>query len=67
MYIWYVAHSLDLSPTGIIWRSTMVVNELKLIFCNPTCNLRVKVLNAYVYVLREAWELNTVLENLIEI
>ena len=45
----------------------MVVNELKLIFCNPTYNLRVKVLNAYVYVLREAWELNTVLENFIEI
>ena len=45
----------------------MVVNELKLISCNPTCNLRVKVLNAYVYVLREAWQLNTVLENFIEI
>lgn len=67
MYMWYIAHSLDLSPTEIIWRSTMVVNELKLISCNPTCNLRVKVLNAYVYVLREAWQLNTVLENFIEI
>lgn len=66
MYMWYVAHSLDLSPTGIIWRSTMVVNELKLISVTLLIIWGWISLTSYVFVLIEA-RTKYSLENFIEI